>query len=85
MVDADEGALIEPRAAPLIAGGRGAPLQLHSLIAGTPSESTREYDEKNGERRLTFLKKSVKSAHAISPDESIRLRFFDRRRADTCM
>lgn len=34
---------------------------------------------------LTLMKKSVKSAHAISPEESIRLRFFDRRREDTCM
>ena len=57
---------------------------LYALIGNASTENTHEHDQKNSER-LTFMKKNVKSAHAISEEESIRLRFFDRRRADTCM
>jgi hypothetical protein len=83
-VDADEGALIEDRSALLIAGASDRPVSLRALIEGASTESA-ERDGEQHDQELTFLNKSVKSAHAISPDAIILWSVFNRRRALTCM
>jgi len=83
-VDADKGALIEGCSALLIADWRDPLLSLHALIERASTEST-ERDGEQHDQELTFLNKSVKSAHAISPEAIILLSVFRRLRELTCM
>jgi hypothetical protein len=84
VVDTDEGALTEARAAVLLAGGHDALSRFRVLIEGAASEGAGEGHELN-EEELTFLNKSVNSGHAISPEAIIFWSVFNRRRAVTCM
>lgn len=86
-VDATEGALIETGSALRVTVGTDSLLSIHAKIGRTSTESAEDDEEHRDEHRdeqLTFLNKSVKSGHAISPEAIIFLSVLRRLRALRC-